>query len=297
MPSTHDLEISLEPYSINYIGYTPQYTMSVADVFEGMPIFIVSDQFGNYYVPALGINSIDESGGMQPGRGYMVYHGADEVIEFTYPESMGRMIVEDLAGIEARKSMQFDIVETGNPYPILITELFGDINVGDEIVAYSSGNVVGATRITNMDEIVVLTAWGNLDQFNIESAGFNSGDKIELKLWKASNNTEIALNEMFDNSTYGESIYSMGKIEVVESLDLPEFFTLDQNFPNPFNPNTSISFTLNKNVNNIELNVFDIKGNFIVSLLSGNVEAGIHSVEWNALDKKRHDGSCWNIFL
>ena len=195
-------------------------------------------------------------------------------------------INENISAIEARKSMQFDIEETGNPYPILITEIFGDINIGDEIVAYSSGNVVGATKITNMDEIVVLTAWGNLNQFNIQSAGFNSGDKIELKLWRASDNTEIELNEMFDNSEYGESIYSIGKIEVIESLDIPEFFTLEQNFPNPFNPNTSISFILNENVNNIELNVFDIKGNFIVSLLSGDVEAGYHSVEWSALDEK-----------
>ena len=49
-------------------------------------------QFGNYFVPEdvipLGINSIDESGGMLPGRGYMVYHGNDEIIEFTYPENL-----------------------------------------------------------------------------------------------------------------------------------------------------------------------------------------------------------------
>ena len=91
---------------------------------------------------------------------------------------------------------------------------------------------------------------------------------------------------MFDNSKYGESVYSMGKVEVIENVDLPEQFSLNQNFPNPFNPNTSISFTLSENVNNIKLNVFDIKGNFIVSLVDGTLNAGIHSVEWNAIDEK-----------
>jgi len=77
----------------------------------------------------------------------------------------------------------------------------------------------------------------------------------------------------------------MGKVEIIEELDLPQFFSLEQNFPNPFNPTTFISFRLNENVQNVELNVFDIKGNFIVSLVSGSMEAGNHSIEWNALDE------------
>ena len=103
--------------------------------------------------------------------------------------------------------------------------MFGKINVGDEIIAYSNGNVIGATRIMNTNESVVLTAWGNLDKFNIESSGFISGDNIELRLWRAEDNSELSINEMFDNSKYGESVYSMGKIEVVESLDIPEHFS------------------------------------------------------------------------
>jgi hypothetical protein len=285
MPASMETVISLEPYSINYIGYTPQYAISVEDAFLDIPVFIVSDQFGNYYFPELGINSIDESGGMQPGRGYMVYQGDETTIDFTYPEGLGKTINENISAIESRKSLQYDIVETGNPYPILITEIFGDVQIGDEIVAFSDGNVVGATRIINKDEVIVLTAWGNLDQYNIESVGFIAGDNIELKLWKSMGNSELPINEMLDYLKYGESVFSMGKIEIIESLDLPDQFSLDQNFPNPFNPNTLISFTLNENVNKIELNLFDIKGNFIVSLVSGSMNAGNHSVEWNALDE------------
>ena len=91
---------------------------------------------------------------------------------------------------------------------------------------------------------------------------------------------------MFDNTKYGESPFSMGKIEIMESLELPNNFTLEQNFPNPFNPNTLISFTLNEDLQNVELTIFDIKGNSIVSLINGSMNAGNHSVEWNAIDER-----------
>ena len=105
MPALLETVISLNPYSINYIGFTPQSAMSVEQVFADITVFIVLDSDGNYFVPELGINSIDESGGMLPGRGYMVYHGNDEIIEFTYPDGLAREdINEDLASIESRIS-------------------------------------------------------------------------------------------------------------------------------------------------------------------------------------------------
>ncbi|MAJ44959.1 MAG: hypothetical protein CMF96_09495, partial [Candidatus Marinimicrobia bacterium] len=286
MPASLNDEIYLDPYSINYIGFTPQYAMSVEEIFSEMPIFIVSDQFGNYYVPALNINTIDESGGMQPGRGYMVYHGSEEVISFTYPEALGRTISVNQAAVEARESLNYDVVETGNAYPILITEVIGNINVGDEIAAYANGELVGATRISNKDESISLTAWGNLDKYGLESSGFKNGDKIDLRLWRYEANLEIELVELFDNSNYGQSVFSMGKVEIIEKLDLPEFFSLEQNYPNPFNPNTSIAFTLTENAQSIQLSVFDIQGNFITTLLNNRtMKAGNYSIEWNATDK------------
>ena len=33
------------------------------------------------------------------------------------------------------------------------------------------------------------------------------------------------------------------------------------------------------------MNIFDIKGNLINSLLNGNIQSGNHSIEWNAIDE------------
>ncbi|MDP8211137.1 MAG: right-handed parallel beta-helix repeat-containing protein [Candidatus Stygibacter australis] len=55
---------------------------------------------------------------------------------------------------------------------------------------------------------------------------------------------------------------------------------LFQNFPNPFNPTTTISFSLPEN-SVIEFSIYNIKGQKVKKLLSGDFDKGIHSVIWN----------------
>lgn len=57
-------------------------------------------------------------------------------------------------------------------------------------------------------------------------------------------------------------------------------YSLEQNFPNPFNPSTSISFFLQKN-GFVNLKVYDILGNEIETLLSENKPAGSYTVSFD----------------
>jgi hypothetical protein len=57
-----------------------------------------------------------------------------------------------------------------------------------------------------------------------------------------------------------------------------------QDYPNPFNAQTTISYSLPK-ASEISLDIFDILGRKIETLQSGHQEAGEHSVIWNAGDK------------
>jgi len=56
--------------------------------------------------------------------------------------------------------------------------------------------------------------------------------------------------------------------------------SLHQNYPNPFNPSTTISYDLNEQTQ-VQLNVFNVKGQKIITLINDNKNAGIHSVIWN----------------
>jgi uncharacterized protein (TIGR02145 family) len=62
---------------------------------------------------------------------------------------------------------------------------------------------------------------------------------------------------------------------------LPKSFDLSQNFPNPFNPTTTISFSLPERANVI-LSIYNELGEKVAVLFNGEEEAGMHNIEWNA---------------
>ncbi len=64
---------------------------------------------------------------------------------------------------------------------------------------------------------------------------------------------------------------------------IPASFTLSQNVPNPFNPTTTIAFTLPMS-RMAKLSVYNVLGQEVRSLLNGNMVAGNHSVVWNGID-------------
>ncbi|MBE18036.1 MAG: hypothetical protein CMH79_04655 [Nitrospinae bacterium] len=65
---------------------------------------------------------------------------------------------------------------------------------------------------------------------------------------------------------------------------MPEKFVLKQNYPNPFNPTTTISFTLDKSTE-VTLDVYNLLGQKVRSLVSDSRIAGTHQVHWNGLDE------------
>ena len=66
-----------------------------------------------------------------------------------------------------------------------------------------------------------------------------------------------------------------------ENTLLPEQFDLYQNYPNPFNPTTSIAFAMPQ-ADKVALEIYNILGEKVRTLYSGNLDAGLHVYEWNA---------------
>jgi len=62
---------------------------------------------------------------------------------------------------------------------------------------------------------------------------------------------------------------------------LPLSYRLLQNHPNPFNPSTEITFELPKD-SNVQLNVFNLMGQQVATIVQNHLKAGIHTVNFNA---------------
>lgn len=59
---------------------------------------------------------------------------------------------------------------------------------------------------------------------------------------------------------------------------------IDFNYPNPFNPETTIKYTLSKD-SQVRITIYDLRGRFVRNLRSGFEKAGVHSVSWNGLNR------------
>jgi hypothetical protein len=66
--------------------------------------------------------------------------------------------------------------------------------------------------------------------------------------------------------------------------DVPKTYALNQNYPNPFNPSTTISFALPKN-EQVKLEVYDILGNLVKTMVNQQMGAGTYQVVWNGVDQ------------
>jgi hypothetical protein len=77
--------------------------------------------------------------------------------------------------------------------------------------------------------------------------------------------------------------------DVEEELQVnqPSSFQLSQNYPNPFNPTTRLSFSLPRSLN-VRLEVFNLLGQKVKTLIDQHLSAGRHSVEWDGTDDSRN---------
>jgi hypothetical protein len=87
-------------------------------------------------------------------------------------------------------------------------------------------------------------------------------------------------------SSSGKGIYllatSSNVSAVVPNLRLPEQFMLYSNYPNPFNPSTTIKFSLNT-ASKVYMSVYDITGKIVDVIMKGEFKsAGTYSIIFNA---------------
>ena len=68
-----------------------------------------------------------------------------------------------------------------------------------------------------------------------------------------------------------------------ETAAIPQDFALDPNYPNPFNPTTTIRFSLPQ-AGEAELSLYNLLGQRVATLVKGAQEAGVHTLFWDGRD-------------
>ena len=73
-------------------------------------------------------------------------------------------------------------------------------------------------------------------------------------------------------------------VSAVGGGHLPTRFAVRQNHPNPFNPATTINFSVPQDAGQVTLAIFDISGRLVRTLESGSLSAGHYQRQWNGRD-------------
>ena len=134
--------------------------------------------------------------------------------------------------------------------------------------------------ITNLPEGITLMLRNNITGQNINLTGYPSAS-INLPS-KGSFSTPgdfMATYPAVGQSQFTLSVY--GTLVAAEDDDiLPERITVHSAYPNPFNPSTIISFDL-PDADMVSLDIFDIAGRQVASLISEYMIPGSHQINWN----------------
>ena len=85
-------------------------------------------------------------------------------------------------------------------------------------------------------------------------------------------------------SDVGDNIKD-GVLDVAVIEPLPNIYCLNQNYPNPFNASTNIAFSIAE-PGYVTLNIYNMLGKKVKSLISAGMSAGAHQVVWNGTNNK-----------
>lgn len=271
------INFSLSPYS------APQeYAISgtVSDSFSA-PIngaFIAAfgldnGQFGFGLSDSNGDYSI---GNLPEGVYYVLFYATEYAPQFydgalTWEEASPVDLFSNMGGINAVLPKMTN--NSGNPGMIsgnilnannapLSGVMVSVLNSDGEVTAYSMSNAQGKYNLNGLSEgsytiIATKVKYNSLSQ-NISmsnAAGMNQNLNIQL------NNSILSADDSDEN--------------------LPDGYSLENNYPNPFNPSTTISFGLPE-VTYVSLKIYNAIGQEVASLINRQMEAGKHSIDFNA---------------
>lgn len=191
----------------------------------------------------------------------------------------------------------FQVLSSGNTLPEPVFQNTGNVNTGaDSAEAYESvliefHNVVVtnpfADAPSNFGEFVVDDGTGEVRvddggnwRGNLDST-FAAGDSIRVlrgvHFYSFGNYKLMPRDE-------GDVIGHITKVERRADLGVPERFALSPNYPNPFNPSTTIRFELPRAVP-VNLTVYNLLGQRVRTLLDAEKAPGVYTAVWDGRDE------------
>jgi|GEM_PF-5749635 len=273
----------------NFISYLPKDSLDIetalASVFTNIAIAKQDD--GKFFIPGV-INAI---GCMKMGRGYKLF--VTDACTLTYPAAP-EPDSEPLPKAGWDSAVHFSYrADTGESYSIIIDEAFlgsEPLSLNSEIGVFSPEGICVGAVVWDGTKPKALCAWLDDSQTITVKDGYITGEEMSFRIWNAKD-TEIysaTAQYSFGTNKFEEGIYTrLSKLQTSTTIGVAEIFDSQpteyklQCYPNPFNPETNITFKLPR-VKKVSLVVYNVHGERVATLVDGSLNIGDHKVNWNA---------------
>lgn len=137
------------------------------------------------------------------------------------------------------------------------------------------------TTVSGQPSYTRIKSWVN-EQINLSAY---IGQRIRIRFTYFTNSSVPGDGLYVDNFRVLDYKTQLTDIKSVSDI-LPGKFELSQNFPNPFNPVTNIEFSIpsgiKSGITKVSLNIFDISGKLVATLINSDLTPGKYSIKWNA---------------
>ncbi|MCF7918282.1 MAG: T9SS type A sorting domain-containing protein [Candidatus Cloacimonetes bacterium] len=157
----------------------------------------------------------------------------------------------------------------------------------DEFIFISSENELFSLsyRVTETENLIL----GEADVIPQNCLFSVNGNRLALASAQAVSGKIIRLpyERSGDECSLTFEMECNGNIETIEYQfpeNTPEVTCIKSIYPNPFNPETTISFFTKESTEKTELSIYNIRGQKVITLINGLISAGDHSVIWKGLD-------------
>ena len=280
------LEMSSSWNWINYYGLgAPDAELAFADVLENL--IVAESRDGALLDTPWGL--INGIGNMAFTEGYLVKLSNGGSL--TWPDgSSARTLASAMDVSPTQEPNHFVPIKTLSYHLINIHWADPDgMNYGDEVAVFSENICVGSV-VYDGNTLQQILAW---EEINSQSNdGFHSGESIQFFHWNGAEEKELnseidyvdfdgwSTDGTFQSSGMSGVNMTMTVLAASEEPVMPERIQLIGNFPNPFNPYTTIKYELSYDAN-ISLVVYNSLGESVQILASGSQSAGKHNVMWN----------------